>query len=1321
MISPPVHTRHQELPFGELTWLNFEKLCLRLVRLDQSVEHTDSYGTQGNTQDGIDIYARHRGSNFYSTYQCKNVKDFGPAKIEGAVDVFLQGEWVKKSDKFFLCTREALKTPDRINKVEEQTERLKRHKVTLVIWDEGQLSARLKDHPKIVDDFFDRPWVAAFNGPDAADRLGDRITATQSEAAMTDYHEWLDKKWGKIVYRGFSGRLTTGRNIELPLNQVYIPPHLLAETQRAPEEQRERRLLALLDDPDSDGTRHADWERELNAFKGSAWHSSPPHHIGWRWHDQMSFSQDNSAPMELDDVLRAHRRAIVLGAPGSGKSTLLRWLAVQCTYSHLHPQETGRITSITDDTLLLPILLSLASYAAELVFKPSLSLIQFLTHSLSKLNIPNLERLFTDEWEAGRCWVLLDGIDEIKSATVRAKVVREAETLLAACNDNRCLFSSRVYGYERLSGVPTFYLRGFDSQQIGLFVRNWHWSLELELRPDSYDLDAATDRARELLAQLNESDELLPLAANPLILVAMLLLYEQRRELPRSRVELYEATVETLLETWNRWRGEALYDAGGQTLSPIQMRRMLGVIALWSRREKPRGIWRRSELVRHIVAALQELGSDTDAELTAQSYLDAAVGEAGLLEERSPGFFAFWHSSFEEFLAADALARDPALAKVELVARRPDNRWREVTLFTVGILGVVKEDGEDAADLVRALAHTALDITEPVLHNALRLALACLAEAPTLPRALVQELVSMLVRKLKSQPYDLLSAAFEQTAQALPHFKPDDSLVKSLRSLIENSMCAIEVLALMFRWLANVAPSNAEALMLCRKSTEIVAGNDVPMEIVMLRFYATIGVVRAGEISGPNLALLVWHRRTIGFVAEVVELLGLGPNSDELAPVEKERRLEQIRAVVNTPIPDEDPEDSDLPNQSSALMSALAGTLILLFAGERSSDIVRVLEEALQPKHDDCGAVFDAAHACRAFDFEDRELVIRLHRLAVVAQRRWLHHRTPYREYHAALMLLDLVDEWEDRFGQVIERDTANQGRVEEVKAEKFAGIYDCSRHDLRKESLECLRRCLNELDFWFQLEVADALLQQGELETVLLAVDRWLELDDEEFPKLSMRPLIDRIKAMPEGHETIVGWLHGDNEWLRLMAVGSLMGDDEFADETLRPLLQGLDSRHDEVRSVSASVLMMTHFKDKTAPPEVERALRSCLGSQVSDASRHAAAALYQSNIKDDAVMSSMIPYLKAPQLQDRFDAIRAFQNSPEGFFAADFAKSLGLGSRKMERACEDLEAGRVSPGQLKLLIRLIEVQKQDTEDIYSLRRCCHDWLCVNLQRFEN
>ena len=57
-VRPPTSTQLQELPFKESAWENFERLCLRLVKEEAEIEDCRQYGTPGQAQQGIDLYAR---------------------------------------------------------------------------------------------------------------------------------------------------------------------------------------------------------------------------------------------------------------------------------------------------------------------------------------------------------------------------------------------------------------------------------------------------------------------------------------------------------------------------------------------------------------------------------------------------------------------------------------------------------------------------------------------------------------------------------------------------------------------------------------------------------------------------------------------------------------------------------------------------------------------------------------------------------------------------------------------------------------------------------------------------------------------------------------------------------------------------------------------------------------------------------------------------------------------------------------------------------------------------------------------------------------
>ncbi|SDM42343.1 NB-ARC domain-containing protein [Paenibacillus sp. OK060] len=162
LIEPPVETKIQQLPFSELTWENFEKLCLKLILTDSKIIHSQSYGERGQEQSGIDIYAQEESYTTYKVFQCKKVKNFGPEKVKEAVAKFLKNEWVNKTNTFVLCTSESMISKGRADEIESQRVILRNYNIELEIWDSNKLSQKLKGNPTLVEDFFGMQWVEAF-------------------------------------------------------------------------------------------------------------------------------------------------------------------------------------------------------------------------------------------------------------------------------------------------------------------------------------------------------------------------------------------------------------------------------------------------------------------------------------------------------------------------------------------------------------------------------------------------------------------------------------------------------------------------------------------------------------------------------------------------------------------------------------------------------------------------------------------------------------------------------------------------------------------------------------------------------------------------------------------------------------------------------------------------------------------------------------------------------------------------------------------------------------------------------------------------------
>jgi hypothetical protein len=149
------------LPFAQLGWGNFERLCLRLAEHDGDVENISLYGTRGQGQQGIDIFARRDGGE-YTVYQCRRVKSFTAVQVKEVVDDFLAGTWAKRARTLTLCTSAELTRTELAEAVEAQDIRLREHSKAFVALDSDQLSRELKTLPALVLDFFDRGWLKEF-------------------------------------------------------------------------------------------------------------------------------------------------------------------------------------------------------------------------------------------------------------------------------------------------------------------------------------------------------------------------------------------------------------------------------------------------------------------------------------------------------------------------------------------------------------------------------------------------------------------------------------------------------------------------------------------------------------------------------------------------------------------------------------------------------------------------------------------------------------------------------------------------------------------------------------------------------------------------------------------------------------------------------------------------------------------------------------------------------------------------------------------------------------------------------------------------------
>lgn len=243
-------TAQQTLPFGELQWTNFERLCLRLARLGGDLGKARLYGDPGQLQHGIDFYVV-LPSERYETYQCKRLADLRPSDIKSAVDEFLRRRrWAARSERFTLCTSAPARSTELLEAIELQRKRLRgRAKpIEFDVWDAEELALVLRDHEDIVQTFFGSASASSFFGrtvkPDRStnDLLETLIDQTRARTQFVT-NDWASERLRALLdelrenepdtFARLNDQLGSPPDAELVRATAQAPPQWLREASPA--------------------------------------------------------------------------------------------------------------------------------------------------------------------------------------------------------------------------------------------------------------------------------------------------------------------------------------------------------------------------------------------------------------------------------------------------------------------------------------------------------------------------------------------------------------------------------------------------------------------------------------------------------------------------------------------------------------------------------------------------------------------------------------------------------------------------------------------------------------------------------------------------------------------------------------------------------------------------------------------------------------------------------------------------------------------------------------------------------------------------------
>jgi energy-coupling factor transporter ATP-binding protein EcfA2 len=362
---------------------------------------------------------------------------------------------------------------------------------------------------------------------------------------------------------------------------------------------------------------------------------------------------------------------IIIGAPGSGKTTLLKHVALT-----LAADKKQRKTANVPDRL--PILLFLRDHAAAINADGNYTLAQAVRDTLVRFQGPTAPTdWFEREITAGRCIVLLDGLDEVADAETRKKVVAWVETQMQAHGIHPFLITSRPGGYKDnpIAGVSVLEVLPFTREQQKTFIDNWYLANEAmtQQKEDEGVRLAAREGANDLLRRLKQNSTISELAVNPLLLTLIATVHRYRSSLPGRRVELYAEICEVFLGKRHAAKGLA------EKLTPLQKQRVLEPLAyeMMCRNTRTLAFDDIFPILETPLKQVVMVRPTEDYKAILKTFLTDLEHGSGLILERETGFYGFAHLTFQEYLAAVYVQERRAELETELATRIRDTWWHE--------------------------------------------------------------------------------------------------------------------------------------------------------------------------------------------------------------------------------------------------------------------------------------------------------------------------------------------------------------------------------------------------------------------------------------------------------------------------------------------------------------------------------------------------------------------------------------------------------------------------------------------------------------------
>lgn len=477
--------------------------------------------------------------------------------------------------------------------------------------------------------------------------------------------------------------------------------------------------------------------------------------------------EEAGSRFSVGERLTHSKHLVVLGDPGAGKSTMLRWIATAYLLRLKSDPDWSQLPDV--DTLpdadWLPLLIrcrdldpSRIAGSLEDMIRHHLCDTEFSSEEAAELTPLLLRRM-----REGRVLLLIDGLDEISDAGLRARFCRKVEKIHLAFPEAPVIVTSRIVGYREMKLRIT---RGFEHVTVQEltpedkddFARRWCVVTESPARRES--------AAQELISDIHSTDRIERLTGSPMLLTTMALVKKKVGKLPSRRADLYREAVDVLLH----WRSDVDERMDPHEALPQLQYLAYSMCASGDQQIRQDKVVDTLERMRREFPAVRAVRQRSAVEflrrLERQTGILVESGHVSHDGELIP-VYEFRHLTFQEYLAGLALVarrypgrnRQMSLAEqvgaltaqtspVETATDRVEaaiaENWREAIRLTV-----MTCNDDDVDDVLRAIA-TPLPGEDAATTARARAALACacLADEPNVSEEVAADIITRFVAEL---------------------------------------------------------------------------------------------------------------------------------------------------------------------------------------------------------------------------------------------------------------------------------------------------------------------------------------------------------------------------------------------------------------------------------------------------------------------------------------------------------------------------------------------------------------------------------------------